>query len=389
MQSRPGKKTLLIGPENAGKSSISEILLGNDFNPEYSSTIGIEFRRYCLGEEEYPFTLWDTAGESRFDTITQTCYKGSDIGIFVLDANWIITNDNLSVKKIFRLIQRYQTFKTTAPNTPTILLVNKIDLVLDKLDLLQSTVEQSVRKYAAVDRIVYFSAKSRLGIEGLNDALYALSYAQEDKNILEAKGPQAFNPADKMSSFMVRQKANAYFAMAMQNIMQHANIDNDLTWPVKGIKSYQLFMSIKNLAENAENLTAEDHMVLARAAQNLTSQLVNNKELTESDINNFANTTYKYRRNSGWVELLGAIIGAAIGFVTGAMLGAWMGPTAAVSAVLAGAKGAVIGASIAGAGGMGLGAWTSFWVSSKRCSVNQVVESAELYVTKSRSNKLI
>jgi small GTP-binding protein len=50
----------------------------------HNSTIGVDFKikTIIVDNKKIKFTLWDTAGQDRFRTITSNYYKGSDGVIF-------------------------------------------------------------------------------------------------------------------------------------------------------------------------------------------------------------------------------------------------------------------------------------------------------------------
>lgn len=63
-----------------GKTSIMMRYTNNQFQEDYLSTVGVDFKVKKIESENYKATLniWDTAGQERFRTITKNFYKGSD-----------------------------------------------------------------------------------------------------------------------------------------------------------------------------------------------------------------------------------------------------------------------------------------------------------------------
>lgn len=82
-------KILIIGEPGVGKSSFCKRLYNNEFDNDYSSTIGVDF--FCIyttiDSKTYKLQLWDTAGQERFKSITRSYYKNSKIILLMFDLN--------------------------------------------------------------------------------------------------------------------------------------------------------------------------------------------------------------------------------------------------------------------------------------------------------------
>ncbi|KAK3378185.1 P-loop containing nucleoside triphosphate hydrolase protein [Podospora didyma] len=86
--SLPTLKVLLIGPSGAGKSALLTRYCDNEFDPESSTaTIGIDFKikRLAVHGKAYRLTLFDTAGQERFRTLSTSFYRGAHGVILVYD----------------------------------------------------------------------------------------------------------------------------------------------------------------------------------------------------------------------------------------------------------------------------------------------------------------
>ncbi|KAH0570275.1 Rab1a [Spironucleus salmonicida] len=86
-------KMLLIGDSSVGKSSMLLRFCDRLFNNTYITTIGVDFKIRSVSVP-YPSTeqasnvklqIWDTAGQEKFRTITQTYYRGSHGIMMVYD----------------------------------------------------------------------------------------------------------------------------------------------------------------------------------------------------------------------------------------------------------------------------------------------------------------
>ena len=77
-------KVLLVGDSGCGKSSILRRYVENAFSNTYSQTIGVDFKiRSEMIEDttqerstNVKLQIWDTTGQERFRTITNSYYKG-------------------------------------------------------------------------------------------------------------------------------------------------------------------------------------------------------------------------------------------------------------------------------------------------------------------------
>ena len=70
-------KYVIVGDSSVGKSCLLLRFADDQFNENYMSTIGVDFRFKTVKAENKNIKLqiWDTAGQERFRTITNTYYK--------------------------------------------------------------------------------------------------------------------------------------------------------------------------------------------------------------------------------------------------------------------------------------------------------------------------
>lgn len=78
-------KVILLGDTNVGKSSIIERLKNNSFNYNQQPTLTLEHHNLIIKIDTFilRMQIWDTAGQEKFDSITSTYYKSTDVAIFV------------------------------------------------------------------------------------------------------------------------------------------------------------------------------------------------------------------------------------------------------------------------------------------------------------------
>lgn len=86
--SLPTLKILMIGPSGAGKSALLTRYCDDEFDPESSTaTIGIDFKikKLAVRGKGYRLTLFDTAGQERFRTLSTSFYRGAHGVVLVYD----------------------------------------------------------------------------------------------------------------------------------------------------------------------------------------------------------------------------------------------------------------------------------------------------------------
>jgi len=78
-------KVIFLGDTNVGKSSVINRLKNNSFNRNQQQTMSLEHYNLIIKINSYilRMQIWDTAGQEKFDSITSTYYKSTDVAIFV------------------------------------------------------------------------------------------------------------------------------------------------------------------------------------------------------------------------------------------------------------------------------------------------------------------
>ncbi len=120
-------KVLLAGDASVGKTSIARRFVKSDFTVDYKTTIGMDvFKKIIEYKDGRSVTLsiWDLAGQDRYNFMRNNLYQGSDGVILVYDITRLDT---------FTSIQKWLTEVRTAlgEKIPFILIGNKIDLLKD------------------------------------------------------------------------------------------------------------------------------------------------------------------------------------------------------------------------------------------------------------------
>ena len=109
-------KLIIIGDTNTGKSSLLSRFADNRFSNDFISTIGVDFKVKTIEMDKKIIKIqsWDTAGQCRFRTITNSYYRGAHGIIIVYDIsnkqsfnnikNWIIDINNYGSKNVIKLL---------------------------------------------------------------------------------------------------------------------------------------------------------------------------------------------------------------------------------------------------------------------------------------------
>lgn len=116
-------KLLLIGDSGVGKSCVLLRFADDTYSDCYVSTIGVDFKVRTLDVDgkRCKLQLWDTAGQEKFRTITNSYYRG---------AHGIVVVYDITDKESFNNVRHWveEVDKYAAENVHKLLLGNKCDL---------------------------------------------------------------------------------------------------------------------------------------------------------------------------------------------------------------------------------------------------------------------
>jgi Ras-related protein Rab-8A len=122
-------KLLVIGNSGVGKTNMLLKFCENNFMTSHLTTIGIDFKTKTImvGKDKIRLQIWDTAGQEKFKTITQTYYRG---------AMGIILTYSIAERESFQDIQNWvQQIKMHASdNVLKVLVGNKADVEERQVD---------------------------------------------------------------------------------------------------------------------------------------------------------------------------------------------------------------------------------------------------------------
>lgn len=129
-------KYVIVGDSSVGKSCLLLRFADDQFNENYMTTIGVDFRFKTVrsNNKNVKLQIWDTAGQERFRTITNTYYK-SNMLVYA-GAHAIILVYDITNLESFESIQNFwldETENYADPGTLLVLVGNKADMRQDQV----------------------------------------------------------------------------------------------------------------------------------------------------------------------------------------------------------------------------------------------------------------
>ncbi|TKR64568.1 hypothetical protein L596_025078 [Steinernema carpocapsae] len=121
-------KVVLIGDMGVGKTCVVQRFKNGTFIERQGTTIGVDFtmKTLIIEGKRVKLQIWDTGGQERFRTITQSYYRS---------ANGIILCYDMTCRQSFESLSRWidDVSKFAAPNVVKILVATKSDLELERV----------------------------------------------------------------------------------------------------------------------------------------------------------------------------------------------------------------------------------------------------------------
>jgi len=156
-------KVLILGDSGVGKSSILLRFTDDEFDEDISCTIGVDFKNKLIKAEgkKVQLSIWDTAGQEKFRSLTSSYYRGTQGIIFTYDVSNRESFE--SVEVWMNEAQLYSTYDDVV----YLLVANKVDR--DDRVVTTATGEQFAREHGMV--FLECSAKTKKNIEQVFDEL--------------------------------------------------------------------------------------------------------------------------------------------------------------------------------------------------------------------------
>jgi len=172
-------KLMMVGDSGVGKTSLLHQFVDEKFDPQFITTIGIDFKRKLVDAagKRVMLQLWDTAGQERFRSITSSFYRGAQGVALVFDVT-----DHDSFANMGQWIRSMQTL--TTEGTPWMIIGNKTDMVKER-SVTQAAAEALAKKYG----VWYFETSARTGYN-VKEAFHALTKIMTQKVLALEKGEE-------------------------------------------------------------------------------------------------------------------------------------------------------------------------------------------------------
>ncbi|MGB8251873.1 MAG: Rab family GTPase [Anaerolineaceae bacterium] len=122
----PVYKVVIAGDENVGKTSLVRQYCEGRFETSRVSTIGVDFQTkvIALPDGEVKLSIWDMAGQERFEIVRTGLYRGMRASALVYD---------LGVPKTLENLQRwYDETHSNSTCQKYLVVGNKADVVIDR-----------------------------------------------------------------------------------------------------------------------------------------------------------------------------------------------------------------------------------------------------------------
>jgi len=183
---------ILVGDTNVGKTSIFKRYYKNEFKASKNATIGVEFeaKEFKYKGQKYSIQIFDTAGQERFRSLTESYFHLGDGAFVVFD----LTNKN-SLISISGWIKNVIEKK---PSVKMIILGNKDDLKdrqIPEDEINEVLEENNISNYIRV------SAKNGTNIEKAFEEMIDLfennNNEEENNENGKAKGQKLENKSTK------------------------------------------------------------------------------------------------------------------------------------------------------------------------------------------------
>lgn len=117
----------IIGPENAGKSSILRCFMKGDFDEDEPSTAGADFQVYTNVEQKIKLAIWDAAGAEKFDALLPTYFPNKTALLLVIPITMEYKMAETCVNKYISMLKA-----NNSENAKRVLIFSKSDLRDDK-----------------------------------------------------------------------------------------------------------------------------------------------------------------------------------------------------------------------------------------------------------------
>ncbi|XP_060516927.1 ras-related protein Rab-18-B-like isoform X2 [Cylas formicarius] len=156
-------KILIIGESGVGKSSLLLRFTDDNFDPQQTLTIGVDFKtkKLTVDGNTVKLAIWDTAGQERFRTLTPSYYRDAQGAILVYDVSSYAT-----FAKLEMWLNELETYSTKR-NIVKMIVGNKIDV--HNREVPREEAMNFARRYKTL--YIEASAKTKHGVQSAFEEL--------------------------------------------------------------------------------------------------------------------------------------------------------------------------------------------------------------------------
>jgi small GTP-binding protein len=177
-------RLLIVGESGVGKTCILLRFADDMFEPDFLSTIGVDFKvkELVLDGKRVKLQIWDSAGQERFRNITSSYYRNSSGVIIVYDVTSQDSFDKVAgwIEEVRRHVQ-----------VPLLIVGNKSDLV-DKRQVATEAGEEFAQRQGLI--FMETSAKANTNIDA--------AFGELSKKLVEAELAKP-KPADTPGNVII------------------------------------------------------------------------------------------------------------------------------------------------------------------------------------------
>ena len=145
-------KIVFIGNPTTGKTSLLNRICNDKFEPNYDSTIGVDFftKTVFYNETIFKLQLWDSAGQEKYRALIPSYIRGASIIFLIYDLNH---------KESFEAINNWLGFVNQYTNKAQVKLV----LVGNKNDLERKVKTEEGKNLAEKEGMLFFETSAKTG----------------------------------------------------------------------------------------------------------------------------------------------------------------------------------------------------------------------------------
>ncbi|KAF8371843.1 rab-19 [Pristionchus pacificus] len=151
-------KVVLIGDMGVGKTCVVQRFRNGTFVDRQGTTIGVDFtmKSLIVDGKRVKLQIWDTGGQERFRTITQSYYRS---------ANGIVLCYDITCKQSYESLERWidDVSKFAAPNVVKVVVGTKADLESERIVQVEDG-EQLQRRHGMLT-FIETSAKENTNVD--------------------------------------------------------------------------------------------------------------------------------------------------------------------------------------------------------------------------------